>query len=169
MTVAFTADDAQRAHDEWGSNCGPGALAAITGKTLDQVRPHLEGFDDKGYTNPTMMWGALNSMKIRWSRRRKHQLNWPHYGLCRIQWGGPWTEPGVPARVAYRHTHWVGAEAADDLSYVRIFDINAMSVGGWISLQEWGQQLVPWLLEQCEPKASGLWWITHVADVERGR
>lgn len=28
-------------------------------------------------------------------------------GINRVQWEGPWLEPGVPARVAYRHTHWV--------------------------------------------------------------
>jgi hypothetical protein len=28
-------------------------------------------------------------------------------GINRIQWEGPWLNPGVPARVAYMHTHWV--------------------------------------------------------------
>ena len=34
----FTADDAHRAHREWGANCGPTAIAAICRLTLDEVR-----------------------------------------------------------------------------------------------------------------------------------
>lgn len=48
----FTIDDATRAYDVWGANCGPGALAAALDKTLDDVRPHLVNFDRKRYTNP---------------------------------------------------------------------------------------------------------------------
>lgn len=28
-------------------------------------------------------------------------------GINRIQWEGKWLNPGVPARAAYRHTHYV--------------------------------------------------------------
>jgi hypothetical protein len=34
MNLRFTAVDAERASDEWGCNCGPSALAAITGRSL---------------------------------------------------------------------------------------------------------------------------------------
>lgn len=37
--LRFTLEDAQRASQEWGANCGPGAIAAIMGMTLDEVRP----------------------------------------------------------------------------------------------------------------------------------
>ncbi len=50
---------------------------------------------------------------------------------------------------------------------VKIFDINAICVGGWIDLPEWSTQLVPWLLKQCEPKATGDWWLTHVVEIRR--
>ena len=45
MTPRFTLDDAERAWRDWGCNCGPGALAATMGMTLDDwsrvIVPHL--------------------------------------------------------------------------------------------------------------------------------
>jgi hypothetical protein len=56
FAVSFTEADAHRAYDEWGANCGPGALAAIAGLTLDKVRALMGDFETKGYTNPTLMY-----------------------------------------------------------------------------------------------------------------
>lgn len=44
---------------------------------------------------------------------------------------------------------------------------NAACVGGWISWKEWATQLVPWLLKECHPKATGGWWPTHCWEVPR--
>lgn len=160
----FNADDQERAHREWGANCGPGAIAAIVGLTLDELRPHMGDFEQKHYTNPTLMWQVLDRLGVRW-RRKKAPLSWPQWGLVRIQWHGPWTAPGVPARMAYRHTHWVGACARP--GDVGIFDINAVWSGtGWCSLNVWDEQLVPWLLEHCEPESDGRWSMTHVVEVD---
>ncbi|MEI9995117.1 MAG: hypothetical protein WDM91_11015 [Rhizomicrobium sp.] len=162
----FTAEDAQRAHDEWGANCGPGALAAIMHMTLDQVRPHMLGFDGKRYTNPTMMSDALRSIGRPW---RKIGAQWPDYGLVRIQWEGPWTLPGVPLRARYRFTHWVGAarHGATIPDDVGVFDINCIANGsGWTAFRYWHGNLVPWLLNECVPRASGGWHITHAIEVE---
>jgi hypothetical protein len=82
-------------------------------------------------------------------------------GLIRVQWGGPWTKPGVPMRVRYRHTHW----AAIRNNNTEVFDINAMCVGGWMKTSEWEYQLIPWLIKECVPKADGSWWITHALEV----
>src|SRR3990167_150016 len=104
----FNLADADRAHDEWGANCGPGALAAIMGMTLDEVRPHMGDFESKGYTNPTLMFYAMESVSARFRTRSLASnvklLGWPVYGLARIQWEGPWTKPGVPMAARYRHT-----------------------------------------------------------------
>lgn len=155
----------ERAFEEWGANCGPGALAAIAGKTLDEIRPHMGDFESKRYTNPTLMFAALDSAGLRWWRRPQ-PLTWPTWGLARIQWTGPWTAPNVPPRVAYRHTHWVGAARRTDGS-VGIFDINAMANGtGWSSLADWQEILVPWLLKECVPRADGGWFISHALEVE---
>ena len=168
--VAFTLADAHRAFDAWGANCGPGALAAVLGLSLDAVRLHLDGFDRKHYTNPAMMRGALRSLSVDHSWRvQVATVGWfPIFGLARVQWEGPWTKPGVPPAAAYRHTHWVGARAAGDGPVdVEIFDINCMCVGGWVSLREWSGQVVPWLLRQCEPKADGKWHVTHAVEIRR--
>jgi hypothetical protein len=81
--------------------------------------------------------------------------------------GGSLTEPNVPIRALYRHTPWIGARAsnADDIG---VFDVNCLSNGsGWIRLADWTAITVPFILHNCEPKASGLWHLTHVIEVER--
>lgn len=166
----LTLDEVRKAQDEWGANCGPGALAAVLNLSLDAVRPHLPGFDAKRYMNPTMMRAALDSLAVSYQWHTGRRGLFPSYGLARVQWDGPWTKPGVPPAAAYRHTHWVGSampdRAVSDPHDVKIFDINAISVGGWIDLPQWRTQLVPWLLQQCQPKANGLWWLTHVVEIQ---
>lgn len=168
----FTDDDMQRAHAEWGANCGPGAIAAINGLTLSDLRPFMGDFERKGYTNPTLMFEVLSRIGARIrardtaTRRSAHVVGWPYYGLARIQWEGPWTEPGVPMRARYRHTHWVGAARLD--RSVGIFDVNCMSNGtGWVSLGDWVAEVVPFLLAECEPGANGRWHITHAIEIDR--
>lgn len=167
--LRFTVDDAQRAYDAWGCNCGPSAIAAICGLTLDEVRPHLKGFDEKHYTNPTMMFDALKSIGIVWSRRSDRE--WPAYGLARIQWEGPWTAPGVNPKWAYRQTHWVGATARTGMTgrtTAVVWDVNALGNGtGWCALEDWDQTLVPHILKECVPRASGGWHITHAIEVSQ--
>lgn len=162
----FTDREADQAHEAWGCNCGPAALAAIVGLTLDEVRPHLKGFDEKRYTNPTMMLDALRSLQV--SRRKcwaDGEPCWPLYGLARIQWEGPWTLPGVPMRARYRCTHWVGAAVRN--GDVGIFDVNCMINGtGWTALADWESTVVPHLTAMY-PRASGKWHITHGIEVGR--
>ena len=159
----FSAEEQDRAHADWGANCGPGAIAAMVGMTLDEVRPHMGDFEQKHYTNPTLMWATLDRLGVSW-HKLKEPLTWPEWGLARIQWHGPWTAPGVPVRVAYRHTHWVGACSRH--GNIGIFDINALGNGsGWCSLKDWGETLVPWLLQEIEPKADGLWSLTHAVEI----
>jgi hypothetical protein len=160
----FTAADAERASAEWGANCGPGAIAAICGLTLDELRPHLGDFEAKGYTNPTLMFDTLNRLGVKW-RMVRGEKRWPDYGLVRVQWEGPWTAPGVPMKARYRYTHWVGVckRAPNDIG---IFDINAIGNGsGWVALSIWAATLVPWLLKEAVPRASGGWHLATVIEV----
>lgn len=165
----FTLEDANRANDEWGANCGPAALAVVCGMTLEEVRPHMGDFESKRYTNPLLMFDSLRRTQVSWRQvRDPHSIyrTWPEHGLARVQWEGPWTAPGVPMRVRYRHTHWVAAMAVDGEER-RIFDVNCMCVGGWVPLTEWVFKVVPWLLKEAEPKANGFWHLTHVIEVAR--
>lgn len=169
IPTRFTVEDGERANAEWGANCGPGALAAVLGLTLSQVRPLMRGFEEKGYTNPTLMFDALSRYGgARWGVRQigkaTPKLDFPDYGLARIQWEGPWTEPGVPMRVRYRNTHWVGAKMTP--RGTGIFDINALTNGsGWCSLEDWEREIVPHLVA-LYPRANGKWHITHAVTVQ---
>ena len=163
--LRFTHDDANRAYDDWGANCGPGAIAAMLGMTLDELRPQMGDFEDKRYTNPTLMWDVLNRIGVGFSLT-KPARSWPDYGLARVQWEGPWTNPGVPPRAAYRHTHWVGAHGKNPEN-VGIFDINCMNSGGWVNVFDWAGTIVPHLVQNCCPKgASGRWHLTHVVEIK---
>lgn len=163
IPLKFTAAEVEAAHAEWGANCGPVAIAAVLGLSLAALRPFLGDFEAKRYTNPSLMFGTLERLRVQCAMARRLQ-SWPTYGLARIQWEGPWTAPGVPPRAAYRHTHWVGANARSPEN-VGIFDVNCMSGGGWVPLAYWTASVVPWLLEHVAPKASGGWHITHSVEV----
>ena len=162
----FTPAQAYRAENEWRFNCGPGALCLLFGLTPDEVHPHMGDFETKGYTNPTLMYGALRSLGKTWTRLRS-----PVYpkigGLVRMQWGGPWCAPGVPARVAYRHTHWIASW--HDGEQLWFGDVNAVvgDVCGWLPGHAWQEILAPWIIQQCEPKGNGQFWPTHILEVIR--
>ncbi len=135
--------------------------------TLDVVRPHMGDFESKRYTNPTLMLDTLSRLRAAgfitgW---RKAGKDWPLYGVVRIQWEGPWTKPGVPMAARYRHTHWVGAGARD--GDVGVFDINCINNGtGWVSLKDWRDIVVPYILKECVPRADGNWHITHAIEID---
>ena len=161
-TVFFSSDEADAAGDEWGFNCGPCSICVVAGLTPAELRPHLQthfNWDAKRYTNPTMMLEVLKYLGVKWQKRP--DLLWPDFGLVRVQWAGPWTKPGVPIRARYRHTHWV-ASCVRGKRPDGVFDVNAMK---WIGFEDWAATLVPWLLRECEPKASGEWWVTHSLEV----
>lgn len=167
--MRLTVEDAQRASDEWGFNCGPGALCALLDMTPDELRPHLLGFEDKGYTNPTLMASILRGLGVPFSRVWEWSAqepppadvrNYPGRGLIRVQWAGPWTKPGVPMRVRYRHSHWIASRLSTMDEY-EFFDVNAIGWGGWMHWYEWKTKMVPWILKACVPKADGRWWPTH--------
>jgi hypothetical protein len=163
--LLFGIDEAQKSGDEWGFNCGPAALCAVLGLTPAELRQSMGDFESKGHTNPTLMTDTLTRCVATF--RQVYRADQPgglpelQHGLMRVQWGGPWTKPGVPMRVRYRQTHWVGMRDGG----MEIFDVNAMCVGGWISFNEWSLQLVPWLIRECCPKGDGKWWPTHALEV----
>ena len=78
----------------------------------------LRDFEEKRYTNPTLMKSILRSTGTR-SRWRVLKgdcdfSDWPALGLVRVQWDGPWCNDGVPIAARYRHTHWVGSRRHGD-------------------------------------------------------
>lgn len=170
--ILFTPDDLERAWRDWGCNCGPAALAVATGRHVNDVRLHLPGFDARRYTNPTMMALALGALGVpyHWHRSAELPIEWPRCGLARIQWEGPWTAPGIPIPARYRHSHWVAvftipAFANPDRPSGRgIFDVNCPY---WVPFESWRDVLVPEILKDWEPKATGQWWVTDAIEVTR--
>jgi hypothetical protein len=170
--IRFSVDDAEEAADAWGFNCGPAAICAVLELTPSELRPSIGDFESKGYTNPTLMFDILSRVAggrvVNASRLNPAATPWPQYGLARVQWEGPWTTPGVPMRVRYRHTHWVGVWNGRE-SGTEIFDVNCTCVGGWVPLCEWRDSVVPWLLKEAVPKANGRWHLTHGIEISRQR
>lgn len=162
LCMEFTYADSVKAYESWGANCGPNAIAAMCGMTLDQVRPHLGDFESKRYTNPTLMWEALHSIGAGHYLNRPPQF--PRYGLARIQWHGPWMNEGVPIAARYRQTHWVGSCKMTN-GRTGIYDVNCMNNGlGWVSLEDWEQVIVPAIVSNT-PRADGKWSVTHGVEI----
>lgn len=163
MRPKFTLEDVVIA--SWNPNCGPTALATICGLTLDEVRP-LFGPKWPGYTNPTAMRNALRASGLQWTEIEPP--TWPRWGLCRIQWEGPWTQPGVPIRARYRYTHWIGAAREPRSDEQGVWDVNALENGtGWCSREIWSERLAPVLAADHDKRATGDWHVTHAIEVHR--
>jgi len=163
--LCFTMEDVREA-EGWGFNCGPFALCAMLDLSPAQLRPHLGDFEKKHYLNPRLMRKALASLqqKYRWVSQAVPYNYWSHRSLVRIQWDGPWCNEGAHWSARLRHTHWIGVEHT--CPGIRVYDVNAMCVGGFVPFDEWALELVPWLLREVEPKANGKWWATHLAVLE---
>lgn len=164
--LRLTAANVNAAADDWGFNCGPAALCAVSGLTPDHVRPHLLDFEEKGYTNPTLMAGALRRLGLPFSRN--YQRADPPAGpvdylplcLVRIQWGGRWTEPGVPMAARYLRTHWIAVSQLD--GEASVFDVNTLTgVQDWVTWAHWSEMVVPWVLGGVAGN-NGTWWPTHI-------
>lgn len=162
----FSLSDCDRAHEDWGCNCGPAALAAICNLTLDEVRPHMILFEQKRYTNPTMMIAALQSMGRKYNKTgHKSVLDYPFYGLCLVQWEGPWCDPKAHKLARYRYTHWVGACRLPTKSEAGIFDVNCLNNGsGWCRFADWVLRIVPHLTSQYK-RATGGWHFATAIEV----
>lgn len=158
LTYTFTEDDVQAAHDEWGANCGPTALAFALQIPLDDVRDAIPGFDDKRYTSPTMMRQALEHLgrpfQVIRPADRSTMFQWSP-SLVRVQWTGPWTAPNANPRWAYRHTHWIATYMVERQAAM-LFDCN----GGIRGFQSWQDEIVPLLTNY--DRADGGWHPTHV-------
>lgn len=125
-----TEKDPREAGQNWGFNCGPAALCALLNLTPAEIRPHLGDFEQKRYTNPTMIQAALTRCGATWRQtyRSDEPLGLPmlDHGLIRVQWAGPWTQPGVPLRARYPHTHWVAMRNKGK----EVFVVNDFCYGG---------------------------------------
>lgn len=159
--LRFSLEDQQRAYDEFGANCGPGAVAGVCGYTPGEVLNVMPEFERRRSTTEIMLTAALDGLGVIWEERTPDLVS---YGILRVQWHGPWLDDADPYE-KMRHSHWVGISKLSDRP--QVFDINAISVGGWIDKDEWAHGLVPWLLETSEPRATGEWHMSEGYEVKR--
>lgn len=103
--LSYTADAVRLAAAEWNATCGPHSIAAACGVTLDEVRRVLPPY--KGWMSPVMVGHTLRALGRKYSLRKGLKTDVLCEGINRIQWEGPWLDPGVSVRAAYKHTHWV--------------------------------------------------------------
>lgn len=167
--ATFTTDaELLAAHERWGANCGPAALAAACGLPIDSVRPALPAFGRTGYTNVRMMHEAIAVLGFRasyrpdFAGRNGATAAFPAHGLVRLQFGGPRTGPGASERWASCHTHWVASKSIGEDLWV--YDVN----GGWWPRGEWEAAVVTAIVRS-KDRADGTWWPTHRWEVRRGR
>ena len=153
----FTERDSQNAFDEWGANCGPTALAFALQIPLSDVRGKIPHFEERRYTSPSMMKAALANLNRTFEATGPviQNLFREEPALTRIQWTGPWTEPGANPKWAYRQTHWIVTFKRGDEDWV--FDVN----GGMMRFKRWREEIVP-LLTELYPRADGNWFPTHI-------
>jgi len=126
----YTPPDVWPAHDVWQANCGPGALAAVLGVPVMQLRDAFPSFPKKPWTTPTSMQAALTARRAAF-RACDGFSRTAARGLLFIQLRGPWDS--APERAQYRHTHWVGTSGVGAAR--QVYDVNAGDAGGWLSAE----------------------------------
>lgn len=167
LTYTFNEADARSAHDEWGANCGPCALAFALQLKPDDVRDHIPDFAERKYTSPTMMAAALESLGRKFvAVRNPHGGRKPEVGhvnmfagptsLVRIQWTGPWTADGRTQKWAARQTHWIVCWSNSPDVWL-VFDVNGAIQRFWI----WKRDIVPLIVKDIQ-RADGGWFPANV-------
>lgn len=150
----FIPSDIETAYEEWGANCGPCALAAIVGKKLSEVHPHLAEFAKRKYMNPTHIKNALESMGIAFRSLGAH---FPQNGLAFVQWSG---FEKRPVFVQYQHTHWI---AVKDGQY---FEINTPPGDNWVSPALW-ERVMPAFIAEHIKGATGSYFVRTGIEIQK--
>lgn len=146
--------DTESAYEQWGANCGPCALAAALGRSVNSIRHMLPNFPTKGFVNSPDMKAALLTYGVGF--RATWGGAWPARGLVLIQWGG---HERKPPRAQFLHTHWIAVEG--DL----VFDVNADQL---YPRATWDKVIR--VLSQQERWGDGTWFVKYVIELrERSR
>lgn len=156
----YSPPDVDAAHDAFGANCGPCALAALLRRPVMAVRDAFPWYPSKPWCSPIQLVGALAALRTRGvSRRHDPGDHTFRDGLAYVQWTGPWTAPGASPRWAYRHTHWIAVACSGEL----VYDAN---LGSWLHSDEWAEDIAPQLIRDVK-RADGGWWIRTTVEVHQ--
>lgn len=168
-----TPPDVDEAILRWEANCGPTAIAAVTGRRMSDVLsavPPMGTSRFKGYMNVLDIQNALRWLDVRiarsWSKPPNSLLltdmdRGP--ALFMLQWGGPWMRD---PRAAAQHRHvigfhygWVGPNLGDRW----VADVNTPNVWGLLAL--WTRRVLPALLPA---HGDGTWSIGWACAIDPG-
>lgn len=157
--LKFTQSDSEKANADWKASCGPHSLAAACGKTLHQINEAMAkgAVNYRGWMSPTQVSRTLDALGAEYILEKGISSKDLCHGINRIQWEGKWLNPGVPARIAYFHTHYVAHDALHGLVLC-----TACEAAEWITTRQW----LNFHLEQ-EPKSP--FHVTHHWNINPSR
>lgn len=173
MIDIFTPTDMDDANIAWLANCGPGALAALLGVQVMEVRPRFPHFPEKARTNLTQMQEAMG-------RSRRETPAPPvelapagpfprieRAAMVQIQWTGRWTSPAANARYAWadmlKNSHWTAARMTPAHGlwvYDVNFNIDGPVSGGWMPVAAWERNIAPSMIK--EKKSRTGWYAKEI-------
>lgn len=165
--LKFNADDLLQAHVSWGCNCGPAALAACLGLTLNDVKGSLGRFRQLGYMNREMMFEAVVKLGFRCEANLMEGDQdgidrYPEHGLCLVQFSGPWMHGAAASpKWAKLHTHWIACKKRPN-EPAWIFDVNS----AWLPIEKWQQETIPALL-RTDKQRDGMYWLDISWEIRR--
>jgi hypothetical protein len=130
--LLYTEADSEAAYKEWKATCGPHSIAAACGKTLEEVRAAMveASVNYRGWMSPTQVMNTLIALGEFHGVTKGLKTMDLCNGISRVQWEGKWLNPGVPARVAYFHTHLVA-------HFNGMVLCTACLVDAWVPVDKW--------------------------------
>ena len=165
--------DGLDAHEAFGANCGPCALAAVLRRPVMAVQRLFPSFAERRYVNPSQMRvalqsaGQLSGVQHRVCSTDERERGLLDYGVACIFFTGPWSKPGVPIGAAYQRSHWIGVAMTRD-EHRCYYDVNAWidqeRRGAWVSWAHWDKEILPQLVASYS-QADGGYSIRWAAEV----
>jgi hypothetical protein len=127
-TLLFSQKESSDAKEQWRGNCGPHALAAAAGISLERVKRALP-FKFTGTMSPTQMAKAVEHLGIACIRTKSLRTQELRNGVGYVQWTGRWLSSTYNSE-KYRYTHWIASRDG------WVFD-TMMSAFGWMKEDAW--------------------------------
>jgi hypothetical protein len=130
--LRYTEAESKAANKAWKATCGPHAIAAACGKTLEEVRAAFipGAVNYRGWMSPTQVERTLGALNVAYDVRKGLKTQKLCNGINRVQWEGKWLNPGVPPRVAYFHTHLVA-------HFDGVVLCTCCLVAEWVPAEDW--------------------------------
>ena len=150
--LQFDIHEYRAAHRSYGANCGYGAMAAILGITLGDVRRLAPEAEHVGGIHHHVMESA-----IRKAGRECRQVgaNFPSHGVAVVKFGGA-ENPG----------HWVAVHGNKILdSYSMAERKGWFGRANWCDASKWGREIAPKVAKYF-PGTDGTWWVDYGLEVE---